>query len=51
MRAILYCRVSSDHQREMGTIESQRDALIAYANAQGWAKDRRINHDRTHRVA
>lgn len=37
MRAILYCRVSSDIQREMGTIESQRDALIAYANAQGWA--------------
>ncbi len=37
MRAILYCRVSSDLQREHGTIESQRDALIAYANAQGWA--------------
>ena len=36
MRALLYCRVSSDHQREMGTIESQREALLAYARAQGW---------------
>ena len=36
MRAILYCRVSSDLQREMGTIESQREALLAYVRSQGW---------------
>jgi len=30
-----YCRVSTDNQREEGTIEIQRQALIEYAEAQG----------------
>lgn len=35
-RAVIYCRVSSDLQRENNTIESQRDVLCGYARAQGW---------------
>lgn len=37
LKSVLYCRVSSTVQREQGTIASQRDALVAYANQQGWS--------------
>jgi site-specific DNA recombinase len=36
MRCVVYCRVSSDRQREAHTIASQRDLLLAYAGATGW---------------
>lgn len=35
-RVVIYCRVSSDQQRERDTIASQREALCAYASTQGW---------------
>ena len=37
MRCVVYCRVSSDRQREAHTIGSQRDLLVAYAEAAGWS--------------
>ena len=37
MRCVIYCRVSTDRQREAGTIESQRAALLQYARDQRWA--------------
>jgi len=37
MRCAIYCRVSSDRQREDRTIDSQREALEAYAKAQNWS--------------
>jgi len=36
MKCLVYCRVSSDRQREAHTIVSQREALISHAEAQGW---------------
>lgn len=36
MRCVIYGRVSSDKQREMGTIESQREALLDYARSMRW---------------
>ncbi len=36
MKCVIYCRVSTDRQREAGTIESQREALIQFARAQNW---------------
>ena len=36
MIAALYCRVSSDSQREKQTIETQKRILADYAERQGW---------------
>lgn len=36
LRVVIYCRVSSDRQREQGTIGSQREALLKHAAEQGW---------------
>ncbi len=36
MKCVIYCRVSTDRQREAGTIESQREALLQFARAQNW---------------
>jgi len=36
MIAALYCRVSSDSQREKQTIETQKRLLADYAKLQGW---------------
>jgi len=36
MRAALYCRVSSDRQREKETIATQKRILAAYVKAQQW---------------
>jgi len=36
LRVAIYCRVSSDRQREQGTIGSQREALLVHAQSQGW---------------
>lgn len=36
MRCAIYCRVSSDRQREKHTIDSQLRILPEYAKAQGW---------------
>ena len=36
MKCVIYCRVSTDRQREAGTIESQREALLQFARAQSW---------------
>jgi site-specific DNA recombinase len=36
MRCAVYCRVSSDQQRESHTIESQRERLLEYAAMAGW---------------
>lgn len=36
MRCVVYCRVSTDRQREAGTIESQREVLLQFARANGW---------------
>ncbi len=36
MSAALYCRVSSDSQREKHTIETQKRLLADYAKLQGW---------------
>ncbi|HBR22531.1 MAG TPA: hypothetical protein DD713_08230 [Nitrospiraceae bacterium] len=36
MRLIGYCRVSTENQKEEGTIEIQRQALIEYATAKGY---------------
>ncbi len=38
-RAALYARVSSDHQAEEGTIDSQVEALSHRASADGWTVD------------
>ena len=35
-KCVIYCRVSTDRQREAGTIESQREALLHYARACDW---------------
>jgi DNA invertase Pin-like site-specific DNA recombinase len=35
-KTIGYCRVSTDKQREEGTIELQRNALMEYANVKGY---------------
>ena len=32
----IYLRVSSDDQRQRGTIESQRTTLVEYAEREGW---------------
>jgi DNA invertase Pin-like site-specific DNA recombinase len=36
MKCVVYCRVSTDRQREAGTIESQREVLLHHARANGW---------------
>ena len=36
MKCVIYCRVSTDRQREAGTIESQREALLQFARVQNW---------------
>ncbi len=36
IRAALYCRVSSGHQEQEATVESQREAVRAFADAQGY---------------
>lgn len=36
MKCVIYCRVSTDRQREAGTIESQREALLQFARANNW---------------
>lgn len=36
MKCVIYCRVSTDKQREAGTIESQREVLLQYARANDW---------------
>ena len=36
MRLIGYCRVSTENQKEEGTIEIQKEALIEYAEANGY---------------
>lgn len=36
MKCVIYCRVSTDQQREAGTIESQREVLLQYARACDW---------------
>ena len=36
MKCVIYCRVSTDRQREAGTIESQRESLLQFARAQNW---------------
>jgi site-specific DNA recombinase len=36
MKCVVYCRVSTDRQREAGTIESQREVLLHYARTNGW---------------
>ena len=36
MRCVIYCRVSTDRQREAGTIESQRELLLQTAREKGW---------------
>jgi site-specific DNA recombinase len=35
-KCVIYCRVSTDKQREAGTIESQREVLLAHARAHDW---------------
>ena len=35
-KCVIYCRVSTDKQREAGTIESQREALLHFARASDW---------------
>ncbi len=35
-KCVIYCRVSTDKQREAGTIESQRETLLHYARASDW---------------
>ncbi len=35
-KVAIYCRVSSEQQREQGTIKSQRATLEGYANRQGY---------------
>lgn len=36
MRCAVYCRVSSDQQREAHTIESQRQRLLEHVQSMGW---------------
>ncbi|MSP55946.1 MAG: hypothetical protein EXR69_10140 [Myxococcales bacterium] len=36
MKCVIYCRVSTDRQREAGTIESQRELLIQTARTNDW---------------
>jgi DNA invertase Pin-like site-specific DNA recombinase len=36
MKCVIYCRVSTDRQREAGTIESQRESLIQTARSNNW---------------
>lgn len=36
MKCGVYCRVSTDRQREAGTNESQREVLLHYARTNGW---------------
>jgi len=36
MKCVIYCRVSTDRQREAGTIESQREALLQFARINNW---------------
>ncbi len=40
MRAALYARVSSDHQRETQTVDSQLSALRQFAAEQGWVLEK-----------
>ena len=35
-RCVIYCRVSTERQRDAGTIESQRELLLQTARARGW---------------
>ena len=37
MRCAIYCRVSTDRQREAHNIDAQREALVAHAQAKGWS--------------
>lgn len=37
MRCLIYCRVSSEGQRELRTIEAQRQQLPEYARAHSWS--------------
>ncbi|MFH1463492.1 MAG: recombinase family protein [Pseudomonadota bacterium] len=36
MKCVIYCRVSTDRQKEAGTIESQRELLLQTARANDW---------------
>jgi hypothetical protein len=36
MKCVIYCRVSTDRQREAGTIESQRELLLLTARTNDW---------------
>jgi site-specific DNA recombinase len=36
VKCVIYCRVSTDRQREAGTIESQRELLLQFARSNGW---------------